>query len=74
MPGPGQYEIKSQFEKKVSDEDDSDLDHPKVPFGSKLQVSVLYFSGEVLAVSAIIHIETVEISYSQTYVPCLHYL
>ena len=43
MPGPGQYEIKSQFVKKMSDEDDSDLDHPKVPFGSKLQASVCIF-------------------------------
>lgn len=40
MPGPGQYEIKSQFEKKSSDEDDQDADHPaKVPFGSRLEVS-----------------------------------
>ena len=38
MPGPGQYELKSQFEKKSIDEDDPDIDHPKVPFGSKLQV------------------------------------
>ena len=38
MPGPGQYELKSQFEKKSTDEDDPDIDHPKVPFGSKLQV------------------------------------
>ena len=43
MPGPGQYEIKSQFEKKSSDEDDQDTDHPpKVPFGSTLEVSKKY--------------------------------
>ena len=38
MPGPGQYIIRSQF-KKSSDDDDQDVDHPKVPFGSRLQVS-----------------------------------
>ena len=40
MPGPGQYEIKSQFVKKSNDDDDQDVDHPKVPFGSRLQVKM----------------------------------
>ena len=45
VPGPGQYEIKSQFEKTgaMEEEDEDDLVEGgtrKVPFGSRLQVCV----------------------------------
>ena len=38
VPGPGHYDIKSQFEKK-SEEEEPDTEHARVPFGSTLEVS-----------------------------------
>lgn len=38
VPGPGHYDIKSQFEKK-SEEEEPDTEHASVPFGSTLEVS-----------------------------------
>ena len=78
MPGPGQYEVKSQFERKPSDEGDQDADHPtsKVPFGSRLEVCRrhMYYIMSMCLTWNFVIITFVEVPHSRTYISSMHYL
>ena len=77
MPGPGQYEIKSQFSRSQSpDDEDPDASENVAPFGSRLQV--IKQKPDVFYCYAVVKITHVSAIHSHTEVPdsqaCLSFM